>query len=59
MEGDTYININGFLAEWTKGKKNLQAMKLDMQFLEHHSCSGRGCCRSGYDEASLDKLYGC
>ena len=35
-EGDTYINVSGFLAEWTKGRKNLRAMKLDMQFLDHH-----------------------
>ncbi len=36
-EGDTYININRFLADWTKGNTNLRAMKLDMQFLDHHS----------------------
>ena len=35
-EGDTYINVSGFLAEWTKGKKNLRPLKLDMQFLDHH-----------------------
>jgi hypothetical protein len=36
-EGDTHINMNGFLEKWTKGEKNLWAMKLDMQFLDHHS----------------------
>jgi hypothetical protein len=33
-EGDTYINVGGFLAEWTRGKKI--CMKLVMQFLDHH-----------------------
>ncbi len=35
-EGDTYINVGGFLAEWTTGEKKLWAMKLVMQFLDHH-----------------------
>ena len=35
-EGDTYINVSGFLAEWTKAKKNLRPLKLGMQFLDHH-----------------------
>jgi hypothetical protein len=40
-EGDTYINVGGFLAEWTTGKKKLRAMNLVMQLLDHHSlCHG-------------------
>ena len=27
-EGDTYINVSGFLAEWTKARKNLRPLKL-------------------------------
>ncbi len=30
------MNVKGFLAEWRKGNTYLQAMKLDMQFLDHH-----------------------
>jgi hypothetical protein len=38
-EGDTYINrdFGGFLAESTKGEKYMRAMKVNMQFLDHHS----------------------
>ncbi len=36
-EGDTYINVGRFLAEWTNTNKLLRAMKVDMQFLDHHS----------------------
>ena len=40
-EGDTYINVGGFLSEWTKSKKSLRPMKIDMQFLDHHRlCHG-------------------
>ena len=35
-EGDTCINVSGFLAEWSKSKKVLKSLKLDMQFLDHH-----------------------
>ena len=38
-EGDTYIHVSGFLTEcreWSKSKKVLKSMKLDMQFLDHH-----------------------
>ena len=36
-EGDTFITVGGFHAEWNKEKKkNLRPMKLDMQFLDHH-----------------------
>ena len=27
-EGDTYINVSGFLVEWTKARKNLWPLKL-------------------------------
>jgi hypothetical protein len=35
-EGDTCIQVSGFLAEWNKSKKVLKSLKLDMQFLDHH-----------------------
>ena len=35
-EGDTCIHVSGFLAEWSKSKKVLKSLKLDMQFLDHH-----------------------
>jgi len=31
-----YIHVSGFLTEWSKSKKVLKTMKLDMQFLDHH-----------------------
>ena len=31
-----YIHVSGFLTEWSKSKKVLKSMKLDMQFLDHH-----------------------
>jgi hypothetical protein len=35
-QGDTYIHVSGFLTEWSKSKKVLKSLKLDMQFLDHH-----------------------
>jgi hypothetical protein len=42
-EGDTNINVGRFLAlaGWTKGKKYMRAMKVNMHFLDHHRlCHG-------------------
>ena len=36
QKGDTCIHVSGFLAEWSKSKKVLKSLKLDMQFLDHH-----------------------
>ncbi len=37
-EEDTFTTVSKFITDWkARGKNTLKAMKLDMQFLDHHS----------------------